>query len=589
MMLGDLSDTRPYRLYELRGEPAQGCAYVVLFEDMNSRVRVLAVGERLLIGRCAESDIILSDIGISRRHATLLECEDGCWLEDAGSHNGTYVNGERIDAPRRLSPGDVIGIGPRTLIFHRTREEEGHSPKGPDRLRRRLAEEIDRCVRYQRQLALLCLRPVQEGRMEPLLAGVAHHLREMDMVSYEEGRGALVLLPEISVVEAARLAARLIGDFEKQGMRIHVGLACCPLDGHDGEALISGACSAAGAAAPGALLTAAMSATTVMMGDQALILAEPAMLRAYDRLRRCAATALSVMILGETGVGKEVAARALHAWSPRSARPFVVLNCAALPESLAESELFGHQRGAFTGAVADKQGLLEAAQGGTLFLDEVGELSLAVQAKLLRALDTRRVQRVGGLQERAVDIRIVCATNRNLREDVAAGRFRQDLYFRLRGGEILLPPLRERRRELPLLSQALLLDACARCQRPPMTISAAAMHQLLAYSWPGNVRELRSIMDYAAATSSDSVLLPAHLQECMVIVGPPKEARPAVQHRFRPLEDEIRELERRRIMEALTATGFIQARAAELLSVPDKTFRMKVKQYNILTRPPKAC
>lgn len=221
----------------------------------------------------------------------------------------------------------------------------------------------------------------------------------------------------------AALAARL--------PEVQLGLALFPLDGGDAETLLSVSCAAAAGALPGALRRAADLCAARQVGGHSLIVIEPAMARAYDLMERLARTELPVLILGETGVGKEVAAAALHDWSPRAAKRLLSVNCAALPENLIENEFFGHERGAFSGASAARAGLLESAPGGTVFLDEVGELPLAVQAKLLRVLETRRLMRLGDTREREVDIRIVAATNRNLEAEVQAGRFRKDLLYRL--------------------------------------------------------------------------------------------------------------------------------------------------------------
>jgi DNA-binding NtrC family response regulator len=299
---------------------------------------------------------------------------------------------------------------------------------------------------------------------------------------------------------------------------------------------------------------------------------------------------LPVLVSGETGVGKENAALALHLWSPRAAHPFVVVNCAALPESLVESELFGHEKGAFSGATSAKAGYLESAAGGTLLLDEIGEVPLTVQAKLLRAVETRRIVRVGDVRERKVDVRIVAATNRALDEEVRAGRFRQDLYFRLAAAVLHLPPLRERPLELPRLARLFLDEACRAAGRPPMSLAPAAMLLLGRHSWPGNVRELKHAMDWAAASASGDELQPEHLPERIAAdaveperatnAPPPEPPRavPPPERSPRPLNESLKEFERARIEEALAASGGNQSRAAELLGLPLRTFVYKLKQ-----------
>jgi DNA-binding NtrC family response regulator len=383
-----------------------------------------------------------------------------------------------------------------------------------------------------------------------------------------------------------------------------VGFATCPHDGCDVETLVSSARDAATAAEPAHVAAAARTYDTKQIDDRTVIVADPAMSRLYALIERLAAAELPVLVCGETGTGKELAARAVHQWSARKARPLVAFNCAALTENLVESELFGHEKGAFSGAVAAKSGLLEVASGSTVFLDEIGEMSPTTQAKLLRVLETKRVIRVGDVREREIDIRLVAATNRNLADEVRAGRFRQDLFFRLGAATLWLPPLRDRKRELAILAQTFLADACKAANRAPITISDDAMQRLATYEWPGNVRELKNVMDYVAAAFSEPVLQAWHLSKSLS--GPseidddvepaptPKRARtstplpfPTVPidgetpTKFRPIEDEIKELERRRMIEALAAAGGNQTRAADLIAMPLRTFQAKLRFYDI--------
>ncbi|WP_437575180.1 sigma 54-interacting transcriptional regulator [Sorangium sp. So ce887] len=247
-----------------------------------------------------------------------------------------------------------------------------------------------------------------------------------------------------------------------------------------------------------------------------VVVRAPAMLALYEQAARAARSLISVLILGETGVGKEVLARTLHARSPRASGPYVELNCAALPPSLLESELFGHEKSAFTGATQARPGLLESAHGGTLFLDEIGELPLAFQAKLLRVLEDRKVLRIGGRAPRRIDLRFVAATNRDIEAEIARGAFRQDLYFRLNGISLVVPPLRERVSEIGPLAGRFLEEACRQLeQRSAPRISPEALAVLEAYFWPGNVRELRNVIERAAVLcagdSVEPVDLPPHL------------------------------------------------------------------------------
>jgi DNA-binding NtrC family response regulator len=342
----------------------------------------------------------------------------------------------------------------------------------------------------------------------------------------------------------------------------------------------------------------APQSTELRLGERTVVVADPAMVRLYELIRRLAASELPVLILGETGAGKENAAFAVHHWSRRSEKPFVAINCASIAETLVESELFGHEKGAFTGAAASKPGLFETANEGTVFLDEVGELPLAVQAKLLRALETRRILRVGGTREREIDIRIVAATHRHLEKEVAAGRFRQDLFFRLGVATVVLPPLRDRQYEVRVLAERFLASARATSGEGPMSLAPGTLALLERYGWPGNVRELKNTLEYVAATVTEAVVEPRHLPERILAAlappvapaaltprpeGGPAEAPPGAEplRRAVPLAEELRTLERERMAEALRVTGGVKVRAAELLGMPLRTFTFKCKQYGL--------
>ena len=307
-------------------------------------------------------------------------------------------------------------------------------------------------------------------------------------------------------------------------------------------------------------------------------------------VRRAAGSDTTVFIEGESGTGKELIARAVHALSPRADGPFVAINCAAIPETLLESELFGYEKGAFTGAAQRKLGKFEVAHRGTLFLDEIGDLPPGLQAKILRALELKRFERVGGNVPVQVDVRVVTATNKNLRAAVAARRFREDLYFRLSVFPITVPPLRERASDIPALARHFVERFC-REQGKTVTLSPAALDALSGHDWPGNVRELQNCVERAVVLAEDTIQA-GHLQLLAnAVPEPPASHRDAVLDPWAQinlsgsLPDVSRrvlaEVERRKIGQAMTETGGDRARAAERLQIPLRFLNAKIREYRL--------
>ncbi|HEY8074961.1 MAG TPA: sigma 54-interacting transcriptional regulator [Labilithrix sp.] len=332
------------------------------------------------------------------------------------------------------------------------------------------------------------------------------------------------------------------------------------------------------------------SVTPASRSPSQLVGVDPAMRRLAELVDVVAQSNISVLIVGETGAGKDVVASQIHARSPRAAKPFVRLNCAALPEALLEGELFGHERGAFTGAVAAKAGLLESADGGTVFLDEVGEMPLATQAKLLRALESGEVLRLGALKPRNVDVRFVAATNRDLREAVDAGRFRADLVFRLDGITIAVPPLRERPGDIPALAEAFVVDACARAARAPLRVPRETLAALAAHAWPGNVRELKNVIARSVLLATGDVLAPEMLRFESALGAAPRP--PASTPRAFPIAPSAPTIpvpalasgdadERTRVLAALEQCAGNQTKAAKLLGISRRTLVHKLDIYGV--------
>jgi two-component system response regulator PilR (NtrC family) len=305
-----------------------------------------------------------------------------------------------------------------------------------------------------------------------------------------------------------------------------------------------------------------------------------AMQKVFELITKIHSVRTSVLITGESGTGKELVARALHSEGSRARAPFIAVNCGAIPEELMESELFGHKRGAFTGAIADKSGMFPEADGGTLFLDEIGELSLGLQVKLLRALQERRVKPVGATEELEIDVRMIAATNRDLETEVSRGAFRADLYYRLNVIEIRLPPLRHRREDIPLLAEHFLRRFSAEHHRASK-LSAEAMRRLESYEFPGNVRELENIIERAVALSSSTLIGASDLPE----VRTPRIAAPQPPSALPPegvdLDQLVSDYERTWVLRALEQTGGVRKRAAALLGISFRSLRYRLEKLGI--------
>ncbi len=312
--------------------------------------------------------------------------------------------------------------------------------------------------------------------------------------------------------------------------------------------------------------------------------------RIHELVQKVADSDSTVLLLGESGTGKELIARNLHFSSRRHARPFIPVNCGAIPSELLESELFGHEKGAFTGAISSRMGRFELAHGGTLFLDEVGEMSSFLQVKLLRVLQERSFERVGGTKTVSVDVRIIAATNRDLESAAGEGKFREDLYYRLNVIPIEVPPLRRRRDDIPVLCEHFIIKHAKRCGRKPIRFSESAMKSLVDYHWPGNVRELENIIERLFVLKDDDVVRPADLPER--IGG---ESIPDMSHKgeteINPfaggidLNAAVDEYERRLIIHALEFHRGVKSRAAQYLRVNRTTLIEKMKRLNLSSLP----
>lgn len=319
-------------------------------------------------------------------------------------------------------------------------------------------------------------------------------------------------------------------------------------------------------------------------GFEGVVGGSASMNQVINRLKQIAPTSATVLIFGESGTGKELVAKALHYNSPRRNKPFVPLNCAALNENVLESELFGHIRGAFTGADRERKGLIEHANGGTLFLDEVGDIPLSTQVKLLRVLESGEIVRVGTNESIKINVRLISATNRDLNEAIAAGTFRQDFYHRIKVVSVKLPPLRERREDIPLLIDYFLKEFNTSHERSIHTVTPAARKILASYSWPGNVRELRNTIESMVVMDSDGVLdlddLTEELEEVSRQIGEPSKGT-APTNANSLVGRPISEIEKYYIAETLKLTAGNREEAAEILGIGERTLYRKIKEYQI--------
>ena len=534
----------------------------------------------VIVGRGggAGVDVKVDDAKASRRHLRL-HLGDEIEVEDLGSANGTRVHDRRLETGTRVRvlPGEAIAIGSLVLMLQPNRSARAAArarPLSHGEFEGRVEWE---CARAEATGGTFSVARVQAPSDAARDAARIEGVRPIDVVGrYGPGEHEL-LLPGLTG-ETARALAEAFA--QRLGGTARVGIASYPDDGRHAAALLA----RAGARARGP------SAHDDGADDGAISCVDESMRRVQALAERAAAGDINLLILGETGVGKEVLARAIHAASPRASQPMACINCAALSLSLLESELFGHERGAFTGAGQAKPGLLETAPGGTVFLDEVGELPPVLQAKLLRVIETREVLRVGSVRVRKIDVRFIAATNRDLEAEVSRDGFRRDLYFRLNGMTLTIPPLRERPADLPLLARGF-VATLARAGGAPggargrvPEISEPAMAVLRAHSWPGNVRELRNVIERALLLCDGPALLPEHLPP----PAPPAmtdadDAAPAPAPR--PPREAASD-ERARVLAALAACGGNQSRAARQLGVSRKVLIARLDRYGV-ARPRK--
>ena len=591
-------------------------------------------GDQLSVGRDSANNLSLRDRAVSRRHFTISKSDAAFHLIDLESHNGTFVNG--IPVRRKLlTHGDTLRVGRCELVFLITEDEglvlepvqfqdedesdslltttnvRAYSPVSQGTDVGRMARDLNALFKIANTInSIRDLEPLQQrllqliGEVIPADTGAIVILRHAD----EEPISSCVwerhpsASPQIAIrreiVQRALWERSPIlskpSDSKENGE-----ILCVPLVGvertvgvlymsanskehklEDGHVhFVSSVAGIAAVTLENVLATEALRSENrrlqAELDLQDVIIGESkAMHQVENFIGRVAKSDSTVLVRGESGTGKELVARAIHRNSPRADKPFVAINCAAIPEALLESELFGHEKGSFTGAIATKKGRLEIAEGGTVFLDEIGELAPMLQAKLLRALQQHEFERVGGNRTLKLDARVIAATNKNLEEAIKVNQFRQDLYYRLNVVSVVVPPLRDRPDDIPLLAMYFASKYSERCKRPLKGISSAARALLTNYSWPGNVRELENAVEHAIVLGTGDEILPDDLPEALLEVQP-AESSGAKYH------DQINRLKKRMIVDAVKQSKGNYTEAAKLLAVHPNYLHRLIRNLDI--------
>jgi two-component system response regulator HydG len=546
------------------------------------------------IGRSPTSTIHLDEPGIAWRHCLVQPVGNRYRILDQRSGTGTFLNGKRI-VEHELEPGDQVSIGETVLLYREEPAGQASVTARQTLLRTCAMQFLFRALARSENAAV---RAVVEEQLMRLIADMAPIIEGSVFLGNEaELRDAKNVYPKAghpaSGLATSGLAERVchegpIADMDLGHVAVPLyvrgriaGVIAARFSLSESERLSEHADTFAAIATLGAmaletareverltteneLLTDRLNRTSPSTG---IVGNSPPMQRLMQKVKRVATSEASVLLLGETGTGKEMVAQAIHRASGRAGRAFVAINCAAITETLLESELFGHEKGAFTGAASQKKGKLEMAQGGTVFLDEIGELALSLQAKLLRVLQQRELERVGGTQVVKLDLRLIAATNRDLTVEIKRGVFREDLYHRLNVVSLQLPPLRDRREDIPALATHFLELAAARCARRVCAISPQALAYLIAYPWPGNVRELENAVERAVVLGESETLLAEDLPEA--VLDTPTQQTPGA------LQASISDTKRQLILRAWEECGGDYKLAAAKLSIhPNSLIRL---------------
>ena len=608
---------------------------VVVISGPSKGTVVRLKGDQLSIGRDPANHLSLRDRAVSRKHFTISKTDVAFHLVDLDSHNGTFVNG--IPVRRKLlSHGDTIRVGRCELVFLITEDEEQVPEEVQFREREpmdalsttnvrayrqppeggtdvgRMARDLNALFKIANTInSIRELEPLQHrlleliGEVIPADSSAVVILRHADEEPTSSSVWHRRQKDDASITIRRELVQRVL--WERNPLLIDPdtengkpeSVLCVPLIGveralgvlymiankptskfeDDHVHFLSSVAGIAAVTLENVLATEALRDENrrlqAELDLEGIIIGESkAMRQVHNFIGRVAKSDSTVLIRGESGTGKELVARAVHRKSERANKPFVAINCAAIPEALLESELFGHEKGSFTGAIAMKKGKLEVAEGGTIFLDEIGELALPLQAKLLRALQEHEFERVGGTRPLKMNARVIAATNKILEEAIKAGQFRQDLYYRLNVVSVVVPPLRERPDDIPLLAMYFSSKYSERCKRPLKGLSSETRSLLMNYSWPGNVRELENAIERAIVLGIGDEVVPDDLPDALL------EAQPAAISSVK-YHDRINDLKKRMISDAVKQSKGNYTEAAKLLGVHPNYLHRLIRNLNI--------
>jgi DNA-binding NtrC family response regulator len=570
--------------------PQEARLSLVIYHDAGTLVVPLILHGAITVGRTDAADVVVPEDSLSRKHARVSWGDEGVWVEDLGSTNGTFVGGRKITRAL-VAPGDDITLGSVIASLHLVDPRSAVQPVVTEEaFEQWLREAIERCKSRDRPLSLLMVRELgqRQGHLGRWLPRLRAQLRGNEHIGVY-GPGWVVLGSESTDYDAAeRLAAAIVASPADDGPALACAVAVAPEAGSTFDELIGVVRELSDHADESQPVQSARTRASAEAAGDGPVIVSATMRALYDTARRVAASHVPVLIYGETGAGKELIARAIHAQSPRANKPLLTINCGSVPGTLAESVLFGHERGAFTSADRRRIGAFEQAHGGTIFLDEIGELPPTAQAALLRAIENQRIMRVGSTTEVRVDVRILAATNQPLEALCETGEFRQDLLFRLNAVTLTVPPLRDRVDEIEPLAQHFLEFARRASHARALSLSDEALAKLRRHSWPGNVRELRNAIERAVILAAGPTIEPQDLH----LHTPPNEASSRATMRVEPvpsarLKDQVRAYEAELIIDALKSHGWNQTEAARALNIPVRTLAHKIQLYGLKGRFPK--